>query len=331
MTCSLVTGGAGFLGSHVVRECLAQGHRVVVLDDLSGGSRGNVPPGVPLVQCSVTDASAVRATFDHYRPDYVYHLAAYAAEGLSPFARRFNYENNVVGSAVVINECVRFKVQRLVFTSSIAVYGHEKPPFYETDQPEPRDPYGIAKYAVELDLQAACEQFGLEYTIFRPHNVYGPYQNLGDRYRNVVGIFMRQALRGEPFTIFGDGSQTRAFSYVTPVASAIAGCVAMPDCVGEVYNVGGDHVHTVREVAVAVADAFGNPPHWQHYPARHEAQHAYCDHRKARATFAEFGEREAISLRQGVALMAQWARTAAIRSSQAPPIDLPEHLPEAWQ
>ena len=228
MTRSLVTGGAGFIGSHVARHCLALGHEVVVLDDLSGGFRDHVPDGAIFVQGSVTDHELVQRLFAEHRFDYVYHLAAYAAEGLSHFIRRFNYTNNLIGSVNLINEAVKHEVKCFVFTSSIAVYGANQLPMTEDLTPQPEDPYGIAKYAVELDLRAAHEMFGLNSIIFRPHNVYGENQNIGDRYRNVIGIFMNQIMQGQPMTIFGDGSQTRAFSYIDDVAPIIARSVDVP-------------------------------------------------------------------------------------------------------
>src|SRR5262245_9071240 len=158
---SLVTGGAGFIGSHVVDELLRLGHKVVVLDDLSGGFRENVNPAAVFVTGSITDAALVDDLFARYRFAYVYHLAAYAAEGLSHFIRRFNYGNNVVGSVTIINAAVRHDCKCLVFTSSIAVYGSGQTPMHESLIPRPEDPYGIAKYAVELDLVAARRIFGL--------------------------------------------------------------------------------------------------------------------------------------------------------------------------
>src|SRR6185436_14584617 len=215
MTVSLVTGGAGFIGSHVADELLKEGQQVVVLDDLSGGFTENVPSGAIFVRGSITDQDLVNRLFDRYSFANVYHLAAYAAEGLSHFIKRFNYNNNLIGSVNLINASLNSgRVKCLVFTSSIAVYGRNQVPMTEDLVPQPEDPYGIAKYAVELDLKESHEMFGLNHIIFRPHNVYGERQNIGDRYRNVIGIFMNQILRGEPMTIFGDGEQTRAFSHI---------------------------------------------------------------------------------------------------------------------
>ncbi|MEM7392899.1 MAG: NAD-dependent epimerase/dehydratase family protein, partial [Verrucomicrobiota bacterium] len=187
---SLVTGAAGFIGSHVVDALIARGHTVIALDDLSGGFKDNVSPRVNFVEGSILDEALIERLFAEHTIDYVFHLAAYAAEGLSHFIRRFNYRNNLIGSINLINAAVNAgKVKCFVFTSSIAVYGANQVPMTEDLTPEPEDPYGIAKYAVELDLPEAARMFGLNHVIFRPHNVYGERQNIGDPYRNVIGIF----------------------------------------------------------------------------------------------------------------------------------------------
>ena len=225
---SLVTGGAGFMGSHVADHLLAKGHNVVVLDDLSGGFRENVPAGATFVEGSITDHELIDRLFDRHSFDYVYHLAAYAAEGLSHFIKRFNYNNNLIGSVNLVNASINHEVKCFVFTSSIAVYGAGQSPMSEEMIPVPEDSYGISKLAVEQELRVSHEMFGLDYVIFRPHNVYGERQNIGDRYRNVVGIFMNQLLRGEPMTIFGDGMQQRAFTHIDDVAPIIAASVDFP-------------------------------------------------------------------------------------------------------
>jgi UDP-glucose 4-epimerase len=183
-----------------------------------------VPKGATFVQGSITDHEMLATLFDQYAFDYIYHLAAYAAEGLSHFIRRFNYNNNLIGSVNLINEAVKQNVKCFVFTSSIAVYGASQLPMDESMTPLPEDPYGVSKYAVELDLKIAHEMFGLNYIIFRPHNVYGENQNFGDRYRNVIGIFLNQAMQGLPFTIFGDGTQT-APSATLMMSPLIARCM----------------------------------------------------------------------------------------------------------
>src|SRR2546423_11710500 len=208
MTTALVTGGAGFIGSHVADYLVEElGFEVVVLDDLSGGFKENVNPKARFVQGSIVDHQLLNRLFDRFHFDYVYHLAAYAAEGLSHFIKRFNYTNNLLGSVNLINASVNHEVRCFVFTSSIAVYGTNQLPMREDLTPLPEDSYGIAKAAVELELKASHELFGLDYVVFRPHNVYGERQNLGDKYRNVIGIFMNRLMQGESLPIFGDGEQ----------------------------------------------------------------------------------------------------------------------------
>ncbi len=256
----LVTGAAGFIGSNLVRYLTANAKvQIVALDDLSGGVICNFPKDVEFVHGSVTDHALLPRLFRKYRFRYVYHLAAYAAEGLSHFIRRFNYTNNLIGSVNLINESVCHGVKCFVFTSSIAVYGAIEPPMREHDVPHPEDPYGIAKLAVEMDLAAANRMFDLRYEIFRPHNVYGEYQNLGDPYRNVIGIFMNQIMQGKPMTIFGDGHQQRAFSYVGDIIPMIADGPWIEQAHNEIFNVGADQPYTVNELAREVALAMGAP------------------------------------------------------------------------
>jgi len=325
----LVTGGAGFIGSHVVRHCLDMGFNVIVLDDLSGGFEDHIPEGTTFVKGSVYDHELVEDLFNQYKFDYVYHLAAYAAEGLSHFIRRFNYNNNLVGSINLINESVKHRVKCFVFTSSIAVYGAGQLPMTESTVPQPEDPYGVSKYAVEMDLKAAHEMFGLNYVVFRPHNVYGENQNIADKYRNVIGIFMNQIMQGKQLTIFGDGTQTRAFSYIDDVAIPIAKCVNIPEAYNEIFNIGADKPYSVNELATVVSEEFGVEPNIKHLSARNEVLHAYSDHSKAHRIF---GDPTGIDLREGIKKMAAWAKKVGARASQEfDNIEITEKLPDGWQ
>ena len=277
---ALVTGAAGFIGSHVAEACATRlGFTVVAVDDLSGGFARNLEPWVSsghsrFVLGDVQNRSFVSALFAEHGPfDYVYHLAAYAAEGLSHFVREFNYNNNLGASVLLLNHAVNQEertgraVARFVFTSSIAAFGAvEDPselPMTEATPQRPEDPYGIAKHAFELDLRAAGRMFGLPFTIFRPHNVYGPRQNVADKFRNAVGIFMNQVLRAEPLSIFGDGRQTRCFSYVDDVAPIIAASVLYPATAGEV-------------LALALALVLAWYWHWHSYWYRYAIATGTC-------------------------------------------------------
>jgi UDP-glucose 4-epimerase len=325
---SLVTGGAGFIGSHVAHHLIQAGHKVVVLDDLSGGFTDHVAEGAEFVNGTILDAPLLSRLFSEHRFDYVYHLAAYAAEGLSHFIKRFNYENNLVGSVNLINESVKHDVKCFVFTSSIAVYGALSPPMREEDTPRPEDPYGIAKLAVEQDLRVTHEMFGLPYVVFRPHNVYGEHQNLGDRYRNVVGIFMNQLMQGRPLTVFGDGLQTRAFSYIGDVAPWIARSPEIPAARNQVFNIGADQEYSIKALAEATMKALGTRGELRHLPARQEVVHAWADHSKARRVF---GIESLVSLEEGLGRMAAWATKTGIRKSQRfGKVEIERGLPAVW-
>lgn len=325
---TLVTGGAGFIGSHVAEQLLKMGHDVVVLDDLSGGYVDNVPKGASFIHGGICDTKLVDRLFDVNRFDVVYHLAAYAAEGLSHFIRRFNYTNNLVGSVTLLNAAVNNGVRRFVFTSSIAVYGANQLPMTEDLIPSPEDPYGIAKLAVEQDLRSAFDMFGLEYVIFRPHNVYGERQNIGDAYRNVVGIFMNRLLQGLSLPIFGDGGQTRAFSYIADVAPIIARGGYEPDARNDIFNVGADQPVSVRELAEEVCRVFGCEGRLEYQPPRHEVLHAFSSHEKVRKVF---GDTPCVPLREGLTRMAAWVKEVGARtSSRFEAIEVQRNLPLSW-
>ena len=328
----LVTGAAGFIGSHLVRHLLkTTGVKIVALDDLSGGFRDNIPNDerVAFVEGSITDAALVDSLFADNDFAYVYHLAAYAAEGLSHFIRRFNYTNNLLGSVNLINASLNHNVKCFVFTSSIAVYGANQVPMSEEMVPAPEDPYGVAKYAVELDLRSAHRLHGLNSVIFRPHNVYGEYQNIGDRYRNVVGIFMNQILRGEALTIFGDGTQQRAFSYVGDIVGPIARAAWTGGAQNNVFNVGADTPYSVNDLVSEVCEAMGVSGHpVTHLDARKEVHIAYSDHSRSRDIF---GRGQQTSLKDGLKQMAAWVKEVGSRESAIfGEIEVERNLPASW-
>ncbi len=317
------------MGAHLVRELLGAGREVVALDDLSGGFVDNIDPRARFVEGSVTDSSLVDELFAAEGFDHVYHLAAYAAEGLSHFIKRFNYTNNVIGSVNLVNASVNNDVDCFVFTSSIAVYGAGQLPMSESLRPEPEDSYGIAKFAVEQELAVSQSMFGLDYVIFRPHNVYGELQNIGDRYRNVLGIFINQIMRGEPLSIFGDGSQTRAFSYVGDIVPAIAAAPDTDGARGQVFNVGADVPYSINALADTVRRAMRVPDHPViHHEARSEVKHAFSDHTKVQRVF---GEPPATALDEGIRRMVQWAREQGPReASRFSDIEVLKNLPPSW-
>jgi len=328
MPVSLVTGGAGFMGSHVAEQLVRNGHEVIVLDDLSGGFIDNVPNGTTFVKGSILDLRLIDELFKEYSFTHVYHLAAYAAEGLSHFIKRFNYNNNLIGSVNLINASVNYGVECLVFTSSIAVYGAGQAPMREDMTPVPEDSYGIAKLAVEQELKVSHEMFGLDYIIFRPHNVYGERQNIGDRYRNVVGIFMNRILRAEPMTIFGDGTQIRAFTHINDVAPTIARAVDVPAARNQVFNIGADVPYTVNDLAAIVAEAMAATCKVVHLDSRNEVKAAFSDHSKAEEVF---GKRPQTTLQGGIRAMADWVNAHGARESSIfEEIEVMKNMPASW-
>jgi len=327
---SLVTGGAGFIGSHVVDELINMGHQVFVLDDFSGGFRENIHKDACIVEGSITNHVLVNSLFKREKFNYVFHLGAYAAEGLSHFIKRFNYNNNMIGSVNLINASINSEsVQCFVFTSSIAVYGSNPLPLTEDLTPEPEDPYGIAKFAVELDLKESYKIFGLKYIIFRPHNVYGERQNIGDRYRNVIGIFMNQILQNKPMTIFGDGKQTRSFTYISDVSPIIAHSIMRDEAYNQTFNIGAEQPYSVLELAHEVANAMGVIPNIQYLDARKEVVHAFPSHKKANLIFNDLNKK--VSLKNGIQAMAVWAKKVGCKQGpKFKEIEVSKNMPLSW-
>lgn len=280
----LITGIAGMIGSVLSRYFLSKGYEVYGIDNLSGGFIENLPDAAHFYEIDICDQKQINQIFEQDKYDYVIHCAAYAAEILSPFIRNYNYTNNLIGSINIINACINNEVKKLINFSSFATYGEGVPPFKETDLREPKDCYGIAKFAVEMDLKEASEHFGLKYTTILPHNVVSKYQNYWDRYRNAIAIWVRQCANGEDITIFGDGLQTRAFSDCEFICEPIEKLLYGFD--GEVFNIGSDNPITIKDAAELILKVGTNygltGSKLIFLEKRKEVVHAYCDHDKAK-------------------------------------------------
>ena len=327
-TC-LITGGAGFIGAHVTRELIKNGYKTIVLDDLSGGFAENIPQEARFINGSITNHKLINMIFEENTISYVFHFAAYAAEGLSHFIKRFNYCNNLIGSVNLINASVNFGIKCFVFTSSIAVYGTNQLPMKESTVPLPEDSYGIAKYAVELDLKETNKMFGLNYIIFRPHNVYGEYQNIGDKYRNVIGIFINNLMQDKPMTILGDGEQTRAFSYIGDIAPIISRSIEVKEAYNDVFNIGADTPYTINQLAKVISKVMKKPLNKIYLDARNEVLHAYADHEKAKRVF---NYESKYDLEHGIKMQVEWAlKVGSKKSNDFSNIEIKKNLPSVWR
>lgn len=299
----LVTGVAGLLGSRMADHLIESGYSVLGVDDLSGGFKENVPTKSEFIQTDVL-SDKFSSVFKEYRPRVVYHFAAYAAECLSPFIRKYNYTNNLTSTANVVNNCISHDTERLVFTSSIAVYGDQQSPFDEGMRLYPKDPYGVAKAACERDIEIAGEQHGLDWCIIRPHNVFGINQNIWDKYRNVLGIWMYQKLNGENISIFGDGEQTRAFSYIDDCLDSFLKCGFDPIASKEIFNIGGTKEYSIKTLAETFSEVVGGID-VDYFEARHEVKHAFPTYDKS---VDMLGYSDKISLKDGISRMWEWAK-----------------------
>lgn len=329
MKAVLITGVAGLLGSRMAKWILANkpNYQVVGVDNLSGGYEDHIDDKVIFYKADLATDDLSRL-FSLHEVEYVYHFAAYAAEGLSPFIRKFNYTNNVVATANVINACITHMVKRLVFTSSMAVYGHGNPPFDENDPPRPIDPYGIAKFSCEMDIQVAGEQHGLDWCIIRPHNVYGAHQNIWDRYRNVLGIWIYQKLNNKPITICGDGSQKRAFSYIDDCLQPLWTAATSSGASRQIINLGSSKEYSILEAAKFLEEIVGGVQ-IKFTEGRHEVHLAYSTHEKSEKIL---GYKELTDLPTGLKAMWDWAKVQPRRTQFVwPKYELEKGLYQFWK
>ena len=325
----LITGVAGLIGSNFSRFLLNKGYKVVGIDNFYGGYEDFLPQDKNfLFYKRNLEMDSIEDIFQAEKPQAVFHFAAYAAEGLSPFIRVFNYQNNVITSVKLVNECIKHDC-KLIFTSSMAVYGRSLPPFTEDMPLAPIDPYGIAKMSVESDIKQAHDHFGLRYNIVRPHNIIGVYQNIWDRYRNVVGIFIRKSLNNQSVLIYGDGKQTRAFSdidyYMEPLEKLIY------DFDNDTFNIGADKFFSINEVSKIVKEIGrknGLEVNIEHKEERNEVKHAYCNHEKAK-TILNFNDETDIE--RLITKMFDWAKSQPNRQVKDMKYEIEKGIYSYWK
>lgn len=309
----LVTGAAGFMGSYVVDSLTLRGDcEVYALDDLSGGYESNINPSAHFEPVDLRDREKTRKVIERIKPELLYHMAADASEGRSQFTPISATERNYLAYMYTLVPSIKHGLKRVVLTSSMSVYGAQQPPFSEDMKPAPEDIYGISKTAMEEATKVLAKVHGFEYVIVRPHNVYGPRQNLSDPYRNVIGIFINCLLNNKHFYIYGDGNQKRAFTYIEDFNPYFVACGFSQKVIGQTINLGPVDEHTISEVAQIVLETFfpgGNVPKElapKHVPLRpQEVVEAYCTNEKAKELL---GYETKTPLLQGVANMVAWAR-----------------------
>jgi UDP-glucose 4-epimerase len=278
----LITGVAGFLGSHLADRFLEQGCRVIGTDNLIGGYLDNVPNGVDFYKYDCTSLKHMMEVTKGV--DIVYHCAATAYEGLSVFSPHLVTRNIVDASVSVISASCQNKVKRFIFCSSMARYGANSIPFTENMVPSPQDPYGIGKYSSELILKNLSEIHGMDYVIAVPHNIIGPRQKYDDPYRNVAAIMINLMLQGRQPVIYGDGEQKRCFSFIQDDIWVLEKMASNNDVLGQVINIGPDEEFvTINNLAKTIArliDFKLDPVYFEDRPQ--EVKEANCSADKAR-------------------------------------------------
>ena len=301
----MITGVGGLIGSNLADWIIRNKPEVHVIgiDDFSGSYQENVNEQVKLYKLNIAEHS-MDDIFTQYKFDLIFHFAAYAAEGLSPFVRSFNYKNNLIVTAKLITNAIKFNVGRFIFTSSMATYGRGNTPFNEEDDLAPIDPYGIAKMAAELDIKIANDQHGLDYCIIRPHNLYGPNQNIWDKYRNVLGIWMNQHLNGQPISIYGSGKQKRAFSYIEDCLLPIWNAGVLDSASKETINLGGTQPIEINNAADLLLNIIGSGKK-RYFQKRYEVKDAWSTWDKS---VHLLNYKENIDLKTGLRNMWDWVK-----------------------
>ena len=309
----LVTGVAGFMGSHEAEWLLREGYEVYGVDDLSGGYMHNVPKGCRFTKLDLRDRKKVERYISKVKPEIIFHDAADATEGRSQFTPISATERNYLAYMYLLVSAIRAGFRKMVLASSMSVYGAQKPPFTENMDRRPEDVYAIAKASMEHATEVMARVHRFAYTIIRPHNVYGPRQNLRDPYRNVISIFINALLNDKPFYIYGDGEQRRSFTYIADYTPHVIKAGLSDGFSGEIFNIGPREEVSINQLGRIVLDQFFGgedkvPPRLRpkSLPARPlEVKEAYCSSDKAERLL---GYRTTVPIEEGVRLMIEWAR-----------------------
>ena len=302
----LITGVAGFMGSHLADEFIARGYDVVGIDNFIGGYKDNVPEKVEFHEADLGDFDAVKHIFEGV--DLVVHTACTAYEGLSVFSPALVTRNTSHIATVALSASIRAGVKKFVHMASMARYGtQDEVPFRETMTPKPQDPYGIAKYATELLIRNLCETHGMDYVILVPHNIIGPRQKYDDPFRNVASIMINRMLQGKQPIIYGDGTQMRCFSFMQDVINPLMIACETDVANGKVVNIGPDEEFiTINDLAKTVAEILGLPLDPIYMPGRpQEVKHANCSADLARELL---GYKTSTSLKDGLTELANWIK-----------------------
>lgn len=304
---ALVTGGAGFIGSHLVGRLLESGYDVVVIDDLSAGSASNLPPSDRLrfFKKDVRDGD-LGIIYQEFRPTWVFHLAAHFANELSIREPREDLQVNILGTLAQLELARKVGVRRFVFASSSCVYALSNRPLRENDRLEPHTPYGITKLAAEHYCRFYSDYYGLPVTILRYFNVYGPRDPVGE-FRNVIPRFISRASGRRPIPILGNGEDTRDYTYVGDAASATLHAALGESTRNEVLNIGTGRETTLLEL-VGLIRGLAGPVQVQFKQRRHwdSTRRRVACIGKARKLL---GYRPTTSLAEGLALTWEWYRT----------------------
>ncbi len=330
----LVAGGAGFIGSWIANQLYHDGHKVCVVDDLSGGDRNNLDDGVLFYQMDLRELEKVDAFLQIAKVDIIYYLAANAREGASFFQPVSVTSRNTMAYANTLMSAIKYGVKKIILFSSMAVYGEQQPPFTEDMPHFPVDIYGLQKVNMELMTFMLSRSHGIEYAIIRPHNVFGPHQCMSDIHRNVIAIWINKIMRGEPVTIYGDGAQERAFSYIEDSLSSYIAAMA-PEITGEIFNIGGDMPIEIGNAAKIVIAAMGKKEDYavEYLPDRHgEVRFAFTDHEKARNMLGLGATSSPQCFTDGVKRMVEWAKSIGPQEwKTTDALEIPnEKTPRMW-